>query len=105
MRSETAAAREEGREKQEVAPKKLDPPWDILVGSLWSVIGAFVPPGEILRFFFWRTQPPESRGQSVEKDVLAQNRFCTFFCWPEGGGTRASVALVPPDLLHRADGF
>ena len=74
------------------------------MGSLWWVIGALLPPGEIL-VIFWAKQPPESRGQSVEKDVSAQNRFCTFFRRPEGRVDGATEALDPPDLLHRADGF
>ena len=45
LRLQLRQKREESREKQEVAPKKLEnPPWDILVGSLWWVIGAFLPP-------------------------------------------------------------
>ena len=45
LRLQMRQKREESREKQEVAPKKLEtPPWDILVGSLWSVFGAFLPP-------------------------------------------------------------
>ena len=36
LRLQLRQKREESREKQEVTPKKLDPPpWDILVGSLW----------------------------------------------------------------------
>ena len=45
LRLQLRQKREESREKQEVAPKKLEnPPWDILVGSLWWVFGAFLPP-------------------------------------------------------------
>ena len=104
LRLQLRQKREESREKPEVTPKKLEnPPWDILVGSLWWVFGAFLPP----RGKFWdqglRRQPPEIRGQSVEKDVLAKTRCSTFFGRPEGGGTTATEALVPPDLMHRAD--
>ena len=36
LRLQLRQKREESREKQEVTPKKLEnPPWDILVGSLW----------------------------------------------------------------------
>ena len=45
LRLQLRQKREESREKPEVTPKKLEtPPWDILVGSLWSVIGAFLAP-------------------------------------------------------------
>ena len=45
LRLQLRQKREESREKQEVAPKKLEnTPWDILVGSLWWVFGAFLPP-------------------------------------------------------------
>ena len=85
LRLQLRQKREESREKPEVAPKKLEnPPSDILVGSLWWVFGAFLPP----RGKFWeqslRRPPPEIRGQSVEEDVLAQNRFCVFFAGPRG---------------------
>ena len=42
LRLQLRQKREESREKQEVAPKKLEnTPWDILVGSLWWVFGVF----------------------------------------------------------------
>ena len=45
LRLQLRQKREESREKPEVTPKKLEnPPWDILVGSLWWVFGAFLPP-------------------------------------------------------------
>ena len=45
LRLQLRQKREESREKPEVTPKKLEPPpWDILVGSLWWVFGAFLAP-------------------------------------------------------------
>ncbi len=85
LRLQLRQKREESREKPEVTPKKLEPPpWDILVGSLWWVFGAFLAPGEIL-IICWpqaasREQRPEHRRRS-----LSPKPFLHFFLLARGG--------------------
>ena len=68
LRLQLRQKREESREKQEVAPKKLEtPPWDILVGSLWSVIGAFLAPRGNSENLFCENSLQRAEGRASKK--------------------------------------
>ena len=68
LRLQLRQKREESREKQEVAPKKLEnTPWDILVGSFWSVIGAFLPPRGNSEKFFGESSLQRAEGRASKK--------------------------------------
>ena len=95
LRLQLRQKRQESREKQEAAPHKLEnPPWDILVGSLWWVFGAFLSPGEILIIFWPQAASREQRAER-RKRRLSRKPFLQFFCWPEGGGRHGHASPGP----------